>query len=217
MQKNKIILFSIILIIVLAILAGVYIFNKNKSFVAVENNEELQNDQNETLSENQAETNNNIAGNNQLVTDDFSMELPVGWSKIVNAAEGVSAMAANLDEIINDPAAKEINFKSYLAVSLDTIPGKTVEEYMQLIKDELQNAVSGAVFSNENNITINGRSARAVEIEMSQEGINFKVLIVAIKGNGDDVWVISYNTIKSNWDNYKEEFSDSVKSFVLKK
>jgi len=152
-----------------------------------------------------------------LVTDDFSMELPIGWSKVANAVAGVTAMAANVNENVSDAAAQSINFKSYLAVSLDSLLGKTMREYMQSIKGELQKSILGIVFSNENDLMINGQSAHAVEAEMSKQGINLKVLIVTIQGDGDDVWVISYNTLKSSWEAYKEEFSNSIKSFILKK
>jgi hypothetical protein len=223
MQKNKIILISAILIIILAVLAGVYAFSRNKSSVPAGINTELKNDevaetggQNTAPAENQAKMDNTIAGNNQLVTDDFSIELPAGWSKTINTAEQVTAMAANQNEVIDDPAVQKISFKSYLAVSTEAIPGKTLEEYMQSVKDELQKAVPGVVFANENNITINGRPARAIELEMAQRGADFKVLIVAARGDGDAVWVMSYNTAKSSWDNYKEAFSASAKSFILK-
>jgi hypothetical protein len=158
-----------------------------------------------------------ITSKNQLVTDDFSMELPPGWEKIISTVEEVSAMATNPDEVINDVAAQKNNFKSYLAVSTDTISGQTVGEYMQLIKTELQKIAPGVIFSNENDLTINEKSARAVEIEMTQQGIDFKILMVVIRGNGDDVWALSYNTVKSSWDGYIESFADSARSFTLKK
>lgn len=225
MQKNKIVLILAFIVIVLAILVVVYIYSQNKSSVTpVENNTELQNDeftevnnQNEALEENQIEENSAITSRNQLVTDDFSMELPAGWKKIVSTVAEVLAMAANPDEIISNVAAQEINFKSYLAVSLDTIPGQTIEEYMQSIKAELQKSISGVVFTNENDLTINEQSARAVEADMVQQGIDFKVLIVVVRGNGDNAWVLSYNTVKSSWDGYAEDFAASARSFVLKK
>lgn len=207
MQKNKIILILALIIVVLAVSAGVYMSGREKTSL----------NQEESSAESQTGTNNIIAGNNQLVTDDFSMDLPAGWSKTIDTVEGVSAMAANPDEIINDPAAQKINFKSYLAVSFDTMMGQTMEEYMQSVKDELQKSVPGVIFANESNVTINGRPARAIEAEMTQQGTNFKVLIVAVQGNGDDVWVLSYNTVKSSWDGYTEAFAASAKSFVLKK
>lgn len=206
MNKKPLLILAFI-IVILAVSAGVYMSGRKKASF---NQEELS-------AESQTETNNIVVGNNQLVTDDFSMELPAGWSKTIDTVEGVLAMAANPNEIINDPAAQKINFKSYLAVSFDAMTGKTMEEYMQSVKDELQKSVPGVIFANESNVTINGRPARAIEAEMTQQGTNFKVLIVAVQGNGDDVWVLSYNTVKSSWDGYVEAFAASAKSFILKK
>jgi hypothetical protein len=192
--------------------------------VPAENSAELQNGesadidgQNETPEENQEKTNNTIAGNNKLATDDFSMDLPAGWKGVPNTMAGVAAMAANLNEVINDPAAQKINFKSYLSVSTEPIAGLTMQEYMQAIKAEIQKSVPGAAFANENDLTINEQPARAIEINMAQQGADFKILMVAIQGNKDDVWVLSYNTVKSSWDGYLESFAASAKSFVLKK
>lgn len=214
MKNKKTILILAISVIILAVLAGIYISGRNK-LVNPEENKTQDNGVTETGPQN--ETDNIVSEKNQLVTDDFSMELPLGWSKTPDTAPGVLAIAANPNENISDAAAKNINFISYLAVSRDALQGKTMEEYLQSVKDELQTAISGAIFANEKDLTINERSARAVETEMTQQGVNFKVLIVAVKGDGDDVWVMSYNTVKSSWDGYKEDFSNSARSFILKK
>jgi hypothetical protein len=174
----------------------------------------------ETQAENQAvdqpETNDVVADNNQLVMDDFSIELPAGWSKTADEVEGILAIAMNLNEAVQDEAAQKINFKSYLAVGLDALRGKTVEGYVQFVKEELQKSISGISFDNENEVIINERSARAFEAEMVQQEIDFKVLVVAIQEDENNVWVISCNTLKSKWDDYREMFAESVKSFTLK-
>jgi len=228
MQKKKIILISVLLVIALAILvAVVFMVNGNKNAnlgenmitgdIEVQNNEASRNDsQNETVTGNQTEI-NSTGEKNKLATDDFSMDLPLGWKGVPKTLAEVTAMAANVDEDIGDEAAKAINFKSYLAVSSDLLKGKTINEYMLSVKSELQVGFPGVVFTNENSLTINEKPARAIEVEMIQQGVNFKVLIVVIQENGDDVWVLSYNTVKSSWDGYKEDFSESAKSFVSKK
>ncbi|MFA5355376.1 MAG: hypothetical protein WC302_01395 [Candidatus Paceibacterota bacterium] len=220
---KKIVLISVILIIVLAILAGFYIFNKNKLSVVppedIPQNDEPSeaSDQNELLADNQTEMDDAAKERNKLVTDDFSMDLPVGWSKTQNTMAEVTAMAANMNEDIGDAAAQAINFKSYLAVSSDLLQGKTMDEYMSSVKSELQTAVPGIIFTNENSLTINGKPTRAIEAEMTQQGVNFKVLIVVVQSDDAEVWVMSYNTVKSSWDEYKEDFSESARSFVIKK
>ncbi len=211
-MKNKIIIcVSIIAIAVVAVLAGLYFIKQNK---VLTNSPENIGQQASTGNQ------NNEAGNqqsqNKLVTDDFDIVLPVGWKK-TEPAIGTSAMAINVNEQLNDPAAQKINFRSYFAVSYDTLQGKSMAEYMQTTKYALSQTVSSAVFANEQDVNINGRAVRAVEVELTQQGVNFKILIVAIRGEGDDVWIISFNTIKSSWDGYREIFSNIVRSFNLKK
>lgn len=199
MKKKTIIITLVILVVVALTLMGFYFINKNKSQINFPKNNEQQNQ------------------NNVIATDDFSITLPAGWSKTIDTVTGVTAMAINLKEVINDSAAQKINFKSYLAISFETLDGKTMSEYMQSVKSEIQTTSSDVVFTNEKEVTINGKPGRAVEVEIIQQGIDFKVLIALIKGNNDDIWLLSYNTTKSAWDGYKEGFSDSVNSFIIKK
>lgn len=227
MQKNKIVLISAFIVIILVILVVIYILGQNKAAnfdenmitgdIKMQNNEAAGNGlQGEAGAGNQTEI-NNTGEKNKLVTGDFSMDLPEGWKGVPNTLTEVTAMAANVNEDINDSAAKTINFKSYLAVSSDLLGGKTMNEYMVSLKNELQAAVPDIVFINENSLTISEKPSRAIEAEMIQQGVNFKVLIIAIQGNDDDVWVLSYNTVKSRWDGYAEAFAASAKSFILKK
>ncbi|MDD5606797.1 MAG: hypothetical protein PHN37_02980 [Candidatus Pacebacteria bacterium] len=220
MQKNKAILSLIIIILI--ILIGFYIFvikqnniinlgkdTTDEGLGLQDNNNLLEVDSSEIL-------NDIIEEKNKIITDDFSIELPLGWNKIDSTIPGVLAMAINSNEKINDLAAQKINFKSYLAISLDILEEKTINEYLQTIKNELQKNIPNIIFYDETDLVINGKTTCAVEAEMIQQGVNFKVLILVIKQDNENVWVLSYNTTKSNWDKYKEEFSNSANSFILK-
>jgi len=191
-MKNKtIVIILIVLGVALAVLIGIYFIRQNKQI----DTEQSQ---------------------NKLATNDFEVGLPTGWRQTAPAM-GVSAMAVNANEHIDDPAAQKINFKSYFAVSYDTLQGKNISEYAQTVKSGLQQAISNSIFTKEQDMTINGRSARAMEVELTQQGVNFKVLMVIVKGQGDDFWVMSFNTTKSSWEGYKETFYDIANSFSLKK
>ncbi len=219
-MKNKtIIIISVCLGVILAVLIGVYFFKQNKSTVNNAENipqENFGDTNNTTANKSQGKTNDTAKQfQNKLETDDFSVNLPNGWAK-TSPAIGTSAMAINMNENISDPAARKINFKSYFAVSYDTLQSKSMDEYMQTVKSGLQQAIPDIIFTENKNIEINGKPARALEAELAQKGVNFKILMVAIKGNGDDVWVISFNTTKSNWDGYKEIFYYVANSFNLK-
>ena len=162
-----------------------------------------------------ADKTDNQLSQNKLVTDDFEMVLPQGWIKSDPAA-GVSAMAVNADEQLDDPAAEQINFKSYFAVSRDIIEDGGPSEYMKVIENSLREIIPGISFSEERDMEISGRNARAVKAEMNQKGVDFNALMVSIKGDGNDVWTISFSTTKNKWEEYKESFFNVANSFKLK-
>lgn len=206
-MKNKVIVVILVVLAVIAAAFAIFYFTRTSGGEG-------------SIKENQQalpESNGQANGSTQkIVTDEFSIDLPAGWQKI-DAITGVSAMAVDAAEDITDPAAKEINFRTYLAIVYDELQGKSLSEYMQASKTELQGIVSSVVFRNEQDITINGRVAKALEAEFTQQGVNFKILMVLVSGEGDDVWTISLNTVESSWDSYKELFSDIVNSFIVKK
>lgn len=201
----------IVLGVLLLVSAGVYFLGKNKPAADLVEN---------TVNEIADNTGQSQAAvdqlQNKLVTDDFEMNIPSGWVQ-APPVMGTSAMAVNAKESLNDPAAQKINFQSYLAVSYDVLQGKSLEEYSEIIKNGLKQAIQGVVFANEHDVAVNGSPARAFEAEMSQQGVNFRILMVSVKGEGDDVWTLSFNTTKSAWDSYAQTFSGIVNSFKLKK
>ncbi len=208
-MKNKTVFFVLIVLgIILAVLIGVYFFRQSKPAV---------NSTESTAQENPSNTPANETGQpqNKIITDDFSIDLPAGWKQTAPAM-GASAMAVSANENINDPAAQKINFKSYFAVSYDTFQGKTMNEYVQIVKDALKQTIPSVVFTKDQDMTINGKSSHGLEAELTQQGVNFKMLMVIISGKGDDLWGISFNTTKSGWDGYKDVFYNTANSFVVK-
>jgi len=200
-MKNKLLI--TILLIVVAVVCVFYYFKQNNKLPeegVIQQNQE-------NISQNKG----------KMVTDDFQIDIPEGWKNVPEPSMGVSAMAVNSSEGTDDPAIELINFKSYVAVSYDTLNGRNLAGYMQDVKNGLTQLVPEKVFfGDENDTVINGMNARKLELEMIQQGADFKVLIVAVEGNNGDVWTISFNTAKSNWDSYKEEFLSVVDSFTLK-
>lgn len=191
-MKNKIIIAIVVVLIVgLAVAAGFY-FTKNAS-----------------EADRRAD-----AGQPQekIVTDDFSVNIPAGWQQ-TSPALGTLAMAVNVNEEIDDPTVLRTGFRSYFAVSYNTLEGTSLEEYLQIVKEQLQQAVPGAVFAEEKDMTINGNPARVMEIEMTQQELDFKVLMAVVKGQEEGVWVMSFNTIEKNWNGYKEVFYGIIESF----
>ncbi|MCL5010690.1 MAG: DUF1795 domain-containing protein [Patescibacteria group bacterium] len=207
-MKNKTItiIVLIILVVVLAVSISVYFIKRTPAV-------------NQKGTKSGAEAGNQAnAGQpqNKLITDDFSVNLPAGWKQTAPAI-GASAMAVYADENIADPQVQKINFKSYFAVSYDTLQGKSMNDYLQIVKNGLLQTIPNVIFTKEQDIMIGGRPARAMEAELTQQGVNFKILMVVIAGQGEDVWVLSFNTTKGSWDGYKEMFYNIAGSFSLKK
>lgn len=152
----------------------------------------------------------------KIIMDEYSINLPAGWQQ-TTAISGVSAMAVNVNDNITDATAKAAGFQSYFAVSHDTLDGTSMTEYVQAIKNGLSQNISGITFTKEQELKIDDRIAYAIEAELTQEEINFKVLLVIITGPSDDAWILSFNTVKSSWNTYEELFYNVSKSFSLKK
>jgi len=215
----------IVLIAVVAVTVGLtsfFLLKKDSSFFSPENTfqEDLTGqpaDEPEQETEQTQEQNLDqiIEENQKIVTDDFSIDLPAGWARAESKA-GVLAMAINYNEQIQDPEAQKINFQSYLAVIYDTLQGGSLADYGQTVKSALEQSIPSTVFTKDQDLTINGRLSHAIEAEMTQQGIDLKVLLVVIEGEGDDVWGISFNTVRSNWEGYREAFYNTANSFVVK-
>jgi len=207
---------GILVIALIVFISGYFLGRKNLSGNNLGGNSRQESSASVQTTENGAKQEEEQKPQTKIITDEFTIDLPAGW-KQTPAAIGALAMGINASEDVIDPAARRINFKSYYAVSFDTLQGKTLGEYLQTVKDELRLVASNPLFSNEGEITINGRSARAIEAEVFQQGTDFKVLIIAVAGEKEDVWVITFNTTKSGWKENKEIFSTIANSFILKK
>ncbi|MFA5413521.1 MAG: hypothetical protein WC348_03200 [Patescibacteria group bacterium] len=208
MKKPFSLLITIIVIFVLAAMA--YWFLTTESNILGENNLNLSG-----ILENNSNQNLPPTSENVFATDDFSLNYPAGW-RSVPAMTGVSAMIVKGNENITNPEAKKMNFQTYFAVSYDSAEGKTKEQVAEYLKNELRSAIPDAVFSRENFLTLNGREAYATEVTFKKSGIDFHVLMVAVWGEGNDLWVLSYNTLEELWQNYVGEFEEMTQAFVVK-
>ncbi len=152
---------------------------------------------------------------NKLETDDFTLTLPAGWNR-TSPVLGAVAMALKTDEHLGD-AAEKIHFQSYIAVSYDTLDGKGLSEYVTTVKNALRQVSANITFGDEADTTVGGRPAHTMEASFNQAGVDFKVLMSMVTGEGEDVWTVSCNTTRDAWDGYKNLFSDTARTFVLNK
>jgi len=187
-MKNKTLIIAIIVLIVIGTGIGIYFWNKG----ANTNTGEKQ---------------------NLLVKNDFSINLPEGWEE-APAPTGVSAMAVNANEEITNADAQKVNFRSYCSVVYNTMKGEMDEEFIEKMKDSLTQSAPEIVITDEKKDKIGDKDTYFVEAEINQKNIDFKILLTLIKGAKEDVWVVSFNTLKSNWERDKDLFYETAKSFT---
>jgi len=147
--------------------------------------------------------------------DGFGVKIPQGWKEQV-APTGVSLMAVDVTSLVNDQRAQQINFHPYYTVTLDSLAGTAREQYMTNIKRDISLVVPGIVFGNENDLEINANQAWAMEGDVIQNEIAFKLLMVFVKGKNDDLWVLSFNTTKADWDRDSAVFTEVAQSFLIR-
>jgi len=150
-----------------------------------------------------------------LNENDFSIGMPAGWAGI-SPMPATSATVAFIKEDVTDPTLKKINFRSYYAITYDTLNKKTLLGYTVYLKNTLAKLLPGIRVTKESNEKINGRDAHFIEAAVTQRGTNFNVLIATIKGDNDDVWTISFNVGSVNWEAYKETLYNVSRTFTLK-
>ena len=214
----------IVLLVVLGAGAGIHFTRENTSSddgqekeIDVEPKVEQENNKNFSVDENNPEGWEIKTEENEkvLANDDFSISLPEGWEGRP-APMGASAMAINVNEEIIDPAAKKINFQSYFAISYDTLQERSREEYIQYTKEMLTLASPEVIFTEEKQMTVGDKDAHVFEIEVTQQGVDFKVMLVLVWTDGEDVWMLSLNTTENKWEEYKNPFYQAIDNFHIK-
>jgi hypothetical protein len=213
-MRNKTLIYTIVLLVILGVAAGIHFTREDTSFdndqgkeIDVEPNVGQENDPETKKLENEESDSFGVGSEGVdeikmeedrkvLANEDFSITLPQGWEGRP-APMGASAMAIDINEEVTDPAAKKINFQSYFAISYDTLQDRSREEYVQYIKDSL------TVVSPEVNFA-------------EEKQIDFKVLMILVWTDGEDVWTLSLNTTENKWEEYKDLFYQTADNFQIK-
>ncbi|HNY35900.1 MAG TPA: PsbP-related protein [Candidatus Pacearchaeota archaeon] len=153
--------------------------------------------------------------NGYLLKDGFSIKIPEGWEE-TQAITGISAMIIKKFEDHEEPELKNINFRSYFAVTYDKLNGKTIKQYAEYLEEEIVAVNSNFKVDKEEALIINANESYVVEGSLSQQGADFKLLAVVIKGKEDGVWIVSFNTGKNDWDKYSGLVSETIMSFTVR-
>lgn len=170
----------------------------------------------EVLAQQKAEIETALKQDRLLNRNEFSIKMPIGWAE-VQTMPSTTATVMFINEETQNEELKKMGFKSYYAVTYDTLEKRTVYGYSLYLRDTLNRLLPGTKFKTNTAEKINGFEARMIEAEITQKGTDFKVLIAVVRGfEKEEVWTISFNTTVENWDAYKETFYDIARSFEPK-
>jgi hypothetical protein len=148
--------------------------------------------------------------------EDFSIEVPEGWSTKGQLPGTLVTLTKVNETHEQDPNAQKINFKSYVAVSFDTVQGRSKAEIQEVIDKAIKGAVPSAKLINTEKIsTHDGLEGSLSTYKIYQQEVNFKVLN-AIFVAGDKYYTISANTTANKFPEYEDLLLNTIKSFKLK-
>jgi len=151
-----------------------------------------------------------------LEKDGFSINIPEGWEEIVGVS-GISAMISNVNEENEGVALENMGFKSYFAVAYEDMPGIDPETYVAGVEDQIITSQPDFKVISVTEEKINERDGYVIEGELYKEGSEFKIFMVVIKGIGDNIWLITFNTGLKDWERYRNVFKETIESFNIYK
>jgi|AntAceMinimDraft_18_1070375.scaffolds.fasta_scaffold02028_10 hypothetical protein len=151
-----------------------------------------------------------------LEKDGFSINIPEGWEEIVGVS-GISAMISNVNEENEGVALENMGFKSYFAVAYEDMPGIDPETYVAGVEDQIKVSQPDFKVISVTEEKINERDGYVIEGELYKEGSEFKIFMVVIKGIGDNMWLITFNTGLKDWERYRNVFKETIESFNIYK
>jgi len=207
-MSNKTIIYIVAIIVLISAGIGYFLWDSESLIEKQSQEQEQEQEQDDAIEVEEVE----------LVTftkDDFEIQKPETWSELT-PPEGIKVLLTSIEEEQIDSAKEKYGFRTYLAITYDTLQGKTIEEFVGYVKDILVDSLPSIEFVKEETITVNGRDALALEAIIIQEGYQFNSLLVMINGEGDDMWTLSFNTSEVRWESLKGLFYKITNSFKLK-
>lgn len=152
----------------------------------------------------------------KIETSYFRLVLPSGWETQEPAPEKFILKATYVKNNSKDLLAQKINYKTNLYIAQEELDGKTMSNYIKLLNEKVQKMKNDSTIHSENETAFNGNKAYLIDIELKENGIEFKSIVGVIQGKNDDVWVISFNTPKLDWITTASQFYGVLNSFTLK-
>jgi len=128
-----------------------------------------------------------------IIKDKFSILLPKDWQEIEPVNDSIVFSAQNL--------------KNSYHVTYDVVEDAYKHDYLKYIKQSIVQISPEVRFVLENHDEI--------EAELSQDKVVYKSWIKIIWGKDNEVYLLSFNSLKSDWESNKRIFDRVANSLVV--
>ncbi|MBI5742863.1 MAG: hypothetical protein HZA25_03420 [Candidatus Niyogibacteria bacterium] len=148
-----------------------------------------------------------------LKKDGFTIMVPAGWAE-VNYMAGAT-IVANPGEENLDPVLGKSGFKSYFSVTREKMGEKTWAQAVNYVETIVNGSAPEIKYMKQEDGKIGGIASHFWEADLARDGVKFKILVYAVRGKGDDLWILTFNTGASMWPAYSRLAPKVFESFKL--
>ncbi|MDO8559123.1 MAG: PsbP-related protein [bacterium] len=145
----------------------------------------------------------------------FSFVIPDGWQE-ADASNTLPIMITDSREKLTNNQAKEMNFRTNISINSAELGEILFKDYVEDTKTRLIQAIPIIEITKEEGYTINGKNAHSMEIKSVQNDLKFNTIVILAVGKDNTVWAFSFNTLEESWLDYKDIFSNMIKSIKMK-
>ena len=175
----------------------------------------------QSQSDQPAETTETLKPEKELATervledDLYKIIIPQGWVRAEIDSDRFLSLVIKPEGQIDLANIADIDYDTYYAVNNTKMEADSLDEYVDLLKQNLLAQIPSIEFIRQSYGTIDGRDSIYLESESEIEGKNYKTLLVFV-GDRQWVWAISFNTLTDSWDENKSVFSEIANSLAIK-
>ena len=145
----------------------------------------------------------------------FSFVIPDGWQE-ADASNTLPIMITDSREKLTNNQAKEMNFRTNISINSAELGEILFKDYVEDTKTRLIQAIPIIEITKEEGYTINGKNAHFMEIKSVQNDLKFNTIVILAVGKDNTVWAFSFNTLEESRLDYKDIFSNMIKSIKMK-
>ncbi len=220
--RNQTVSLVILVLLIAGAGAAIYYFSQQgqrPGTVPGNENEEIQFEpQEENSSENQPpEESPEESFNTDRILDEetYSILVPAGWAQASTEDSRFLALVVKPIGEFDPQSMEEIEYNAYYAVNNTRLSQESLEEYVNLLKQNLITEDSTITVVDQYSGAISGREAIYLELQSFSGGQDYKTLLVFVE-DGEWVWALSFNAPSDSWEDDKETFHEVSESLTIK-